>query len=171
MQDSVTTRFVEAVEGMLSDNSMIKDCLSRVNAEASAEIPFAVMVKQGTDPHEVLKLTAITNKLAGIVVFNHSYAKPNELGETGLKPKTAFNILNKGRIWVRTEEAVTQASAVRVRAIATGDEVAGTFRTTADANDCVDISKYARFMKAADADSLVELEIDMTNAAEGAPDA
>lgn len=170
MQDTVNTRFDLAIEGMLSDNSMIKDCLSRVNAEASAEMPFGTMVKQGTDPHEVLLCTATTNKFAGVVVFNHCYAKPNELGDDGLKPKVAFNILNKGRIFVRPEDAVTPVSAVRVRCVAGGGEVAGAFRAAADGTDCVDISKYARWLRSADAGELCEVEIDMTNAAEGVAD-
>ncbi len=173
MQTEVLSRFVEAVEGMLSDNSMIKDCLSRVSEEASAEIPFGRMLKAGSTDPQVLLPTATSDLFAGVSVFNHAYAKPNELGDTGLKPMVAFNILNKGRLWVRTEDAVTQASEVHVRCVtggsngygAAGAESAGAFRGTADSTDCVDVSAFCRWMKSAGAGELAELEVDMTSVA------
>lgn len=178
MQTSVLNRFALAVEGNLSDDSMTKDALSKVSEEASAEIPFGRMVKAGTDAKDVKLMTATNNKLVGISMFNQCYAKPQELGDLGMKPKMVFNVLNKGRIFVRVEDAVTPASEVHVRAItggtngygASGAESAGAFRGTADSTDTIDISAFAKFMGAAAAGELVELEIDMTNASQALAD-
>ncbi len=160
---------VEAVAGLLADNSLSKDCLSATSEESSAEIPFGVMVCRGTEDDGVLLLNtssaAMATSLAGIVVFGHSFSKPYELGDTGLKPFATFNVLSRGRIYVQVEEAVEIGDAVRVRAVATGDEVKGAFRTTSDSTDCVDISSFARYIRGADEDGLAIVEIDMVNAA------
>jgi len=141
------------------------DVASATSEEASAEIPFGVMVKPGTADDGVLKLTATSNKLAGITVFSHLYAKPDELGDTGLKPKVTFDVLTRGRIIVFPEDAVTPASEVHVRAVATGSEVAGAFRGTADGTDTIDLTAFARWRSSADAADAAVLEIDLNNAA------
>lgn len=173
MQTEVTN-YADAVAGLLADNTLSKDCLSAINEEASAEIPFGVMVCRGTTDLGVKLLNtsaaAMASALKGVVVFGQSFAKPDDLGDTGLKPFMAFSILSKGRIYVQVEEAVAIGDAVRVRAVATGGEVKGAFRTSADASDCVDISKFARWTRGADAAGFAIVEIDMTNAALAAAD-
>lgn len=159
----------EAIEGLLADNSMTKDCLPATSEEASAEIPFGVMVCQGTEDDGALLLNtssaSMATKLKGVTVFGQAYAKPSELGDTGFKPKCTFDVLNKGRIYVKVEEAVAPGNAVRVRAVVAGNEVKGAFRTTADATDCVDISKFAKWIRGADANGLAVVELDMTMSA------
>jgi len=150
-----------AVAGLLADNTLTKDCLDAFSEEASAEIPFGVMVGRGTADNGVLKLAATSDVLAGVVVFAQSYAKPSELGDTGLKPGVDFNILNEGRVYVLVEEAVTPASSVFVRAVAAGAEVAGAFRDTQDGSDCIDISDYARYLTSAGAGEFAVLDFSM----------
>lgn len=147
--------------GMLADldNAEIR---TYVNEEASAEIPFGVMVGQGTLDSDALLLAAQADIQIGVLVHDHAYDKPNELGDTGLKPNVTMGILTKGTIWVEVEEAVTPASSVRVRAVVTGNEVAGAFRDTADASDTIDISKFARYLDTAAINGLTRLYIDMT---------
>jgi hypothetical protein len=147
--------------GMLADGHPT-EFDSFVSEEASAEIPFGVMVKQGTADNGALKLTATSNKLVGLVVHTHGYAKDNELGSTGLKPKTTLKVLTKGRAWVKVEEAVTPSSAVKVRAVASGGEVAGAFRDTADSTDCIDCSAFMRYVTSAAADGFAMVDIDMS---------
>jgi hypothetical protein len=163
-QTSIDSKMPIAVPGLLADNTMSKDAMSAFNAEASAEIPFGVMVAHGTADDDAKLLAATTDHLMGVSVFGHHYDRPLELGDTGLKPKTHFDVLRKGRIYVLVEEPVTPASAVFVRAVATGDEVAGAFRDTADGTDTIDISKFARFVTSAGTGELAVVEIDMTNA-------
>lgn len=160
-QTSVADAMTRAFQGMLADsaNHTIE---SMTSEEASAEVPFGVMVKQGTSDTQFLKLTAITDKLVGIVVHSHAYDKPNELGDTGLKPKVTAGILRIGRIWVPVEEAVTPASSVLVRAVVAGAEVAGAFRDTADASDLIDISHIARYRTTTTGAGIALLEINMT---------
>lgn len=158
-----------AVDGMLADDGP-KNILSKINGEASAEIPFGKMVARGSADDEVLKLAATSDKLVGVVVFGQAYAKTAggatlELGTTGLTPNTLMDVLSEGRMYVFPEEAVTPTSAVRVRAVAAGAEVAGAFRATADSTDCIDISKFARWLTTGSSTVPAVVEIDMRNAA------
>ncbi len=169
MAQSSVTEMSEAVAGLLADNSLTKDCLPGTSEESSAEIPFGVMVCQGTEDDGVLLLhtsaAAMATKLKGVSVFGQGYAKNTELGDTGFKPKCTFDVLNKGRVYVLVEEAVAPGDAVRVRAVAAGLEVKGAFRTTADSTDCVDISAFAKWIRGAAEDGLAVVEIDMTSSA------
>jgi hypothetical protein len=165
-QTSVTTAPKVGTPGEPADlytahNGMVT---SGTSEEASAEIAFGLMVKAGTGDYGVLKLTAVTNKLAGITVRAHDFGDL-ELGDTGVKPGATFGIARKGRWFVRIEENVTPASDVRVRAVVTGNEVAGIFRATADSTDCIDLTALAKWVRTAlAADGVAELEIDLTNA-------
>ncbi len=169
MSQTEVTAMVEAVAGLLADNSLTKDCLPGTSQEASAEIPFGVMVCHGTVEGFVKNLhtssAAMATELFGVAVFGHSYARGIHLGDTGLTPTTTFDVLQRGRIYVQVEEAVAIGDAVRVRAVAGVGEVAGAFRTTADSTDCIDISSFARWIRGAAEDGLAIVEIDMTNAA------
>jgi len=136
---------------------------SFVNEEASAEIPFGVAVKGGTNPENQCKLlTAITDKLLGITVRSDSYQKGHELGDTGLKPGVVCRVARKGELLVTVEEAVTPASRVYVRAVVAGAEVAGAFRDTTDASDLIDVSAYCRFMGTTTGAGVVRLAFDFT---------
>jgi hypothetical protein len=161
-QTSVTDPAV-GFAGQLADSSD-NTVDSFVSEESSAEIPFGVMVKRGTGDHQAKLLAAQADVPVGIVVHSHVYAKDTELGSTGLKPETTLSVLTKGRVWVTVEEAVTPASTVRYRAIATGNEVPGEWRDTADASDTVACLEFARYLTTAGAGGLALLEIDMSGA-------
>ncbi len=201
MQTTVESRFAKLVGG-LADGTRIKDCLSKRSAEASAEIPFGLMVSDGTalvfsevftaanateiftaaahglktgdGPFQVSNgggglpaglsavtdywfikidadtfylatsranalagthlaittngtgtqtmastdatqsygdsmaklLSARTDRMIGVSAFNQAFARGVEIGDTGVKPKCAFNVLNKGRIYVMPEDDV-----------------------------------------------------------------
>lgn len=127
------------------------------NEEAADEIPFGVMVAAGVADDGALKVADAADRLLGVVAHSHHYGKDRELGDTGLKPKTAMRILRQGRIWVVVSEAVTPASPVRIT------EAGGGFLTTAVAGVTVDCSAFAQFKSSAGAGGLVQLAIDMTN--------
>lgn len=139
---------------------------ARKSEEASAVILPGIMVKRGTGDYGALKLTATTNVLDGIALRAHDFAVGTEVDEStgGYKPGAHFAVGQVGHYFVKIEEDVTPTSDVRVRCVATGNEVAGAFRATADSTDCVDLTALARWVRTADADDGVgELEIDLTN--------
>lgn len=146
-QTTVTTTFAAAFPGMLGDGSLVKDAMSFLNGEASAEIPFGYAVVQGSADNEAVLPAAGTDglKLLGVVLHSHYYQKDNELGTSGIKPDVAMAVLGKGRVWVKIDENVTPASAVRVRHTAAGDGK-GSFRASASAGATFDCSKFARWI-------------------------
>jgi hypothetical protein len=167
-QTEVTTAPLVGTPGRPADEHTAQNgqVVSATSEEASALIPFGVMVKQGSGDYGALKLTATTNAFIGISFRSNDFAVGLEIDEStgNLKPGATFGVARKGRFFVLIEEDVTPASDVRVRCVATGNEVAGAFRATADSTDCVDLTGLARWIRTADADDGVgELEIDMTN--------
>lgn len=166
MQTSVSDRMPVGIPGQLADlhTAEFGDVVSATNEEASAEVPFGVMLKDGTDDDLVKLLNATNNKLAGVSVFAHNFAKPVQLGDTGLKSGVTFGVLRKGRIYVLVEDAVTPASEVHVRAVAAGLEVKGAFRGTADGTDTIDCTGFAKYTASAGAGEVAVVEIDMSQA-------
>lgn len=168
-QTSVTVRPTTAFIGMLGDTSYAKNVESYVNQEASAEIAWGFMVKQGSTDTSAILLTAATDvdKLVGIVAYSQAYDKPNELGDWGLKPKVTLGVLKKGQIWVPVDEAVTPASPVRVRNTTNGGANGtllgpGSFRTTASATHTILCSSFMRFKTTTTGAGIALVEFDMT---------
>lgn len=129
-QTSVSVQQAVAFAGMVGDTAHMRDAKSYTNAEASAEIPFGLFAIQGTAVDEAKIPSAQADVGVGIVLHSHAFQKDNELGTTGLKSKVVFSALTRGRVWVTTDEAITLASAVRVRMSGAG---AGTFRASSSA--------------------------------------
>lgn len=144
--------------GMLADSARDKLAESFFSEETgTTEIPFGVMLKQGVGDHGALKLTAIANKLIGISVHTHAGLKGTS---GGLLPKSPISVLVRGRIYVKVEDAVTPASKVYARAVATGSEVAGAFRGTADGTDTIELFGSS-FKTSASAGGIVLLHWDL----------
>jgi hypothetical protein len=150
------------VEGMLADlwTEENGDVGTATSEEASAEIPFGRMVAQGVED-DGCKLLVEDAQLKGVTVFSHLYAKPTELGDSGLKPGVTFDVLKRGRIIVFPEDAVTPQSEVHVRHTVQGQTFAGAFRGTASASNTLDLTGYARWETSADAGEPAVLWIDM----------
>lgn len=70
-------------------------------------------------------------------------------------------IVRQGVYLVAVEEAVTPESVPHIRKIATGTEVLGAVRGSADASDTISLAGKARFVTAAAAGELAELEFDL----------
>src|SRR5690349_2895947 len=117
MQTSVAP-MSEAVEGLLADNTRRKDCAPRMNAEASAGIPFGRMVARGAAEGEAKLLSAVTDDMDGVSAFGHSFSKPDELDTDGLQPGTEFDALQKGRMYVTPAADVATTDGVHVRMVA-----------------------------------------------------
>lgn len=149
---------------------------SATSEEASASIPFGVMVIRGTGDHGAKLLhtsaAAVEQLLLGISVRSHDFAIGSELDTDGkLKPGATFAVGRTGRYKVLVEDAVSPGDPVRVRAVVAGAEVKGAFRTAADGTDCVDISAFAQWRTSAGIGEVAVVEIDMTNSALAVADA
>jgi hypothetical protein len=159
--------------GMLADSGL-KDAAGVVQAEASASIPFGVMVAKGSTDDAAVKLngtaSSMITKLLGVVMFSHRFAIDHEVDSTGIKPKVGFDVLRRGRIYVLPEESVTPGDPVRVRVVVTGGEVAGAFRKTEDSTDCVNISAFAQWRTSGSSTVPAVLEIDMTGLGDAVAD-
>lgn len=175
MQDTVLDRMPIGIPGQLADlhTAEFGDVISSTNEEASAEIPFGLMVKEGTGGSwDLAKLPTAAAGLLGIVVFAQNFSKPTQLGDSGLKPGVTFGVLRKGRIYVELTgaDAVTPASEVHVRVAGVGQK--GSFSGgTGVAAETVDITGFARWAGSGTTGDIVALEIDMTNSASAVIDA
>lgn len=156
--------------GMPADSDPATRTEGRINREASAEIRWGVMVARDATYKNngcVLLNTsaaAMEQLLVGVVVFQQDVSKPEQLGDTGLKPGVNCRIMRRGHIYVLPEETVDVGDAVRVRAVATGSEKAGAFRKTADGTDCINVSKFCRWVRGGNTTTPAVLEIDMVGA-------
>lgn len=170
-QTTVTTRMPVGFPGIIANlHSMADgDVHSKVSQEASASIPFGVMVQAGSNDDGVLLLTATSNRLVGVATHHNAYSD-READDNGVKPKMTLGVLNVGQVYVTVENAVTPASEVHVRAVVAGAEVKGAFRAGADGTDTIDISAFARFLTSAGAGEVALLDIDMRNAPLAAAD-
>lgn len=165
-QTTVPTTLVVGSDGQLADlwteeNGVVDSVTSE---ETTAEIAFGKAVKKGTADWSALNLTAITEAVRGFAVWSQRYAKPDELGDTGLKPKVTFGILRMGRMIVKPEDGVDPTKSVFIRAVATGSEIPGSFRGTADGTDTIDISAVATWMSTASAGEPAVVEINLLGA-------
>src|SRR5690606_2312934 len=145
-QTSVTAMSV-AFDGMVADSApFVSD--SKYNAESSVEIPFGrAVVRHASDkvngvvlPHTSASASAAI--FEGIAIHTHDYSPEIELGLIGVKPGVQLSVMRIGRVYVTPEESVAPGDPVRFRAVATGTEQFGAFRTSADSTDCVDISAF-----------------------------
>src|ERR1700690_4060052 len=109
VQTSVSTGPAVAFAGMLADDAE-NDIISLLNQEASASMPFGIVVSLKTstpasDKSAVLP-TSSEEKLGGIVVHRHNYERTftlpdgtvaGELDSVGLVPGTLMSVLRRGR--------------------------------------------------------------------------
>lgn len=162
-QTSIPDALTVAIAGAKADASY-DSVRSFVNEEASAEIPFGVVVCQGT-ADDGAKLPATSDAvLVGLVLHSNSYEISQELGTTGVKPKCMLNVMDKGRAWVLVEEAVTPADRAYVRYASGLDGTQkGALRATAVSLETIDATGQIRFLTSAGAGELAQVEIDMQN--------
>lgn len=168
-QTSVTVSPQVAYAGLVGDGAPVV-AASLANANASAEIPFGCMVKRHATSFDLCDvLGATSDKLAGIVIHAQDYQRTNELGSTGIKPKTVMSVLEQGHIWVVCDEAVVPGDAVRVRTSAAGGGL-GTFRKSAVAGNSINISTFAQWVDYDSTSGLALLSIDMRQSASAVAD-
>lgn len=96
--------------------------------------------------------------LGGIVASSH-FRESTASGAPKYPAGSAMNVLQRGRIWVRPEQAVTAGQQVFVRFVAAGAEKLGALRADADGADAAGIP--ARFLDDVAANALCRVEINM----------
>lgn len=153
--------------GLLADlhNNVI---YSVTNKEASAKMAFGVFVtRSGVLADGVVNLAAAgdTVKLLGITVHRHSV---NTIGSTawatndGIPPGDRFDLLQRGRAWVRTETALTVTDAILVRHTANGGNTTiGAIRAGADTGAAAAPIAGIRVVEPAAAAGVVLIEFDI----------
>lgn len=139
-------------------------CVSKVNAEATAEIPFGVGVIRGAADNQAVLPGAAGDsaKFFGIVVHSHNYAKPYQLGAVGILPKNMMSVMAVGRIMVQVEEAVVAGDRGFMRiAAGAGGTQKGAWRKSADTATAIEILG-TRFVTSAAAAGLAVIEVNVT---------
>jgi hypothetical protein len=162
-QTSYSNTMTAAFAGMLADTSD-NDIFGALQAEASSEIPFGVMVCKGTGDNDAKLPAASTAKLFGVLVHSHNYEPRIDLGTVGVKPGATLNVLNRGRIHVVVEENVTREDRAYVRyAAGAGGTQLGAFRKSAVVDETIDATAKCKFVTSASAGQLAIVEVDMLN--------
>lgn len=167
-QTSMLSSSVAAIAGQLADTGRDMNIASYFSQESSLQAQFGTMVMQGAADYGFNILTAgNVAKMVGVVVYDASYQKGNELGavadangKLGILPTITTNLLKRGRIWVLCEEAVTPASVVRVRCTNAGNG-AGTFRTTSAGAGASMLMVGARYLDTAAIGGFARVELDI----------
>lgn len=94
--------------GMLA-NLFEKQAVTLVQGEASAEIPFGVVVAQGAasavagTPDKAILMVDVNSKMAGILLHSHDYTRGSDLGDTGVKPQRLLAVLEEGEVYAYCE--------------------------------------------------------------------
>lgn len=167
-----------AFAGMIADGT-IPDIMTMINAEASAEMPFGIVVGAKTsspvsDRDAILPVSG--GRLMGIVVHSHNYARSislvdpfgvgqtvGELGTTGLRPGTVMDVLWRGVIWVQVRQAVTVGDRLFVCHTANTVYTAkGQVGNADESSNTIDATAIGRFVSASAALGFARLQVDFS---------
>lgn len=163
MQTTYTTVPNPSFRGMLADVGP-NDVLSKsFKALAGAAAPFGTpMVTVVGDAGQCRLPALAADTFLGVAVHRNiapGTAGSNAFtGEQGIEDTQTVDVLTKGRIWVKVEEAVTPEDDVYYRAIVNSALVPGNWGTSSDSSKCVLLSN-ARYLTSGGAGDLVILEI------------
>lgn len=120
-------------------------------------IPFGVLVSRDDStlpnkediamlPNIAGDITSIKNAF-GVAIHQHTIEQNiGGVNNLGYAPVSEMSVIKRGRVWVETEDVVTQASDVYVRHIAGAGEQRGAFAGAADASDN-SVLPHARWFK------------------------
>lgn len=163
---TTTTLMPAAFAGMDAGGPHVTD--DGVNEEVSAELRAGIFV-QRTSARGVKLFTAITQEPAGLTIHDHAKALPEQVGDTGVKPKCVMDVRSQGRGWVIVESAIVFGDQVHIRAIAgAGGSIIGACRKEAVGVELIDASGWAKWLgpSVTDADGttlIAEVEFDIRN--------
>lgn len=177
MQTSVDSPMSIGVAGQLADEYTASngDIGYGTNEEAATNIPFGVMVKEGTTADRIKLPTTAADVLAGILIHEYAYdvttqladATVNTNAQSAILPNIGGALLKRGRVLVIPEADGTDADGVHMRIVASGGNTQlGSFTPTAEVGKTVNLSSLARWRNGGPkAGQPSVLEIDLTNAA------
>lgn len=107
-QSNYNTDMSEAIEGMLADTTQHKDVLSLNNLASLVYI--GKVVSKGAGEDEIIEPAAASDitdekKIRGVVLHNHALESQNDGLDANYPIKSCVNVLHKGRIYVKFEDA------------------------------------------------------------------
>lgn len=136
--------------------------------KAAAAIPFGIGVKKGTNEDEAVLLAATGDVLIGIAVHRHDV---NTIGssawaaDAGIPVNDRFDLMKRGVVYVKVEEAVVQGDKAFVRfAAGAGGTQLGAWRKSADTATARAVNG-AYFLKGAASGGIAPLYFDFAVAA------
>lgn len=162
-QTSVAEQGV-ALDGMKADMGA-DDVLSRL---AEGDIPMGRLCAVGTDKDAqaivVATATDVTDQKKVLGVSLHSHDRETLAGANPpqYSDEESMNLMHKGRIYVKVEEAVTTDSPVFAR-VAAGGNGLGSFRASDPGGSAAVAlpADKARYLRGAGIDGLAVLELDL----------
>lgn len=164
-QTSYPTTITSAIAGLLA-GSLYNSEIASVKNDSGGALPFGIGLKTGANKGDaVVPPSGSGDKIRGIAMFEQGL---NNIGLAAASPATAgildqvqFNMIERGRVWVISEEAVDVDSPVYCRyASGAGGTQLGAFRASADTSTAF-LVKGARYLtKTTAANQLAQLEFD-----------
>lgn len=153
-QTSYTDAPVKAYEGAVADQGK-KDLISKTTSDAVTYGRFVCNDEVLGDAY--CRLPAASGDIGG-VTFGVAVAKTSS-DSAGYAEYDSVSILNKGRVWMIAEDAVSAGDAVYVRYTANGaGKVVGQVRSDGDSSKAAALSR-AKFASSAGAGDLVLVEL------------
>lgn len=166
-------------EGQLEAGTDPSGIITMKNAEASASMRLGSGVvfktsSPSSDKDAILP-TAETNKACGIVIRSHAYQPAwtdldgvvhGSLDANGVRAGHMVNILRRGRILVRAEDAVVPGDRLWIRCTVgspTDVEYVGSLTNADEGTETIDATAQGQWLTTAAAGALAWLEVDFTN--------
>ena len=166
MQTDYSIDMSAAKVGMLADSALVQDIVSYKNPDA--EVKFGCLVTHGAADGEVVHPDAaaeVTDEklVRGVVVATHELESVENSEDPGYAAGSVVPVLRKGRIWVESEDAVTQStSGVYARVLASSPLVQlGAFRASSMTSYAAAVPKAKWRSSTTGAAQLAVLEIDL----------
>lgn len=135
-----------------------------VSHQCEANIFFGTAVSKGLTtggivaPSASAHVTSVKN-LRGVAVRTHAIESVDDVLDPHYSQYDSANIMRAGRVWVKVEDTVTEASDVYVRYAGTGTK--GAFRSNDPGSEAAKFPGNAKWLSAADAGGLALLEFDI----------
>ena len=101
-----------------------------------------------------------TANFEGVAVMDHNREQQLVTGTTAYAINEPVNVLRKGNVYVKVEEAVTPDDTVYLRIKTNGTALRGNFAKSSHSSECIAITG-AKFADSSDTDSIVKLEINL----------
>jgi len=163
MQTTVATAPPKSVEG--EEDGLVKDAITGIVVESAGIKPGRLVVRDASGDYAAelpTGLGTLTTVVLGVSLFSQkALVNPSSSNNEIYEDEVEIPLLRHGRVWVKSENAVTPADPVfaRVAAGAGGTEI-GAFRTGADTATAVAWTA-AKFLTSAGASGFVLLEVNM----------